>query len=98
MASRNQRVKRRAYEKRVAKRVEVNLVRPRKTLMMVEQPDQTALLTPSACQPCQQDLSQARACRRERAQQFDLPSIALQATEYQVAVKACPCGPRRDAS
>jgi transposase len=64
---------------------------PGKTLMMVEQPDQTVLLTPSQCQHCQQDLSEAKLSRRERVQVFDLPSIGLQVTEYQVEVKACPC-------
>src|SRR6266487_5116486 len=62
-----------------------------KTLMMVEQPDQTILLTPAQCQHCQQDLSTASLSRTERAQMFDLPSVRLQVTEYQVEVKACPC-------
>jgi transposase len=62
-----------------------------KTLMMVEHPDQIILLTPGQCQHCQQDLSQASLCRRERVQMFDVPSLGLQVTEYQVEVKACPC-------
>ncbi len=62
-----------------------------KTLMMVEQPDQTILLTPAQCQHCQQDLSTASLSRTERVQMFDLPSVRLQVTEYQVEVKACPC-------
>src|SRR5437588_10799641 len=41
---------------------------PGRTLMMVEQPDQTILLTP---QQCQQDLSQGWLCRRERVEVFD---------------------------
>jgi transposase len=61
------------------------------TLRMVEQPDQTLLLTPQACHPCQQDLSTASLCRTERVQLFDLPSVRRQVTEYQVEVKACPC-------
>ena len=59
--------------------------------MMVEQPDQTILLTPEQCQQCQQTLSQAWLCRRERVQVFDLPTVHLQVTEYQVEVKVCPC-------
>jgi transposase len=61
------------------------------TLRMVEQADQRVLLTPAQCQHCQQDLAQVRVCRRERGQVFELPSLALQVTEYQVEVKACPC-------
>jgi transposase len=64
---------------------------PGKTLMMVEQPDQTILLTPEQCHQCQQALSQAGLCRRERVQVFDLPTVHLQVTEYQVEVKVCPC-------
>ena len=64
---------------------------PGNTLMMVEQPDQTILLTPPQCHHCQQDLSQAKLSRRERMQVFDLPSVGLLVTEYQVEVKACPC-------
>src|SRR5436305_1308579 len=62
-----------------------------KTLMMVEQPDQRVLLTPEQCQHCQQDLSEAAFCRRERVQVFDLPTVHLQVTEYLLEVKACPC-------
>ena len=62
-----------------------------KTLMMVEQPDQTVLLTPAQCQHSQQDLATASLCRRERVQVFDLPSVCLQVTQYQVEVKACAC-------
>jgi transposase len=61
-----------------------------RTLMMVEQPDQTISLTPAQCQHCQHDLSQASLARRERVQVFDLPTIRVQVTEYQVEVKACP--------
>jgi transposase len=61
------------------------------TLRMVEPPDQTILLTPQECHHCQQDLSTASLCRTERVQMFDLPSVRLQVTEYQVEVKACPC-------
>ena len=64
---------------------------PGRTLMMVEQPDQTIRLTPVQCQHCQHDLPQASLSRRERVQVFDLPAIHLQVTEYQVEVKACPC-------
>jgi transposase len=64
---------------------------PGSTLMMVPQPDHTVLLTPEQCQQCQEDLSQASLCRRERVQVFDLPSVHLQVTEYQVEVKRCPC-------
>ena len=64
--------------------------------MMVEQPDQTIPLTPAQCQHCQHDLSEASLCRRERVQVFDLPSIHLQVTEYQVEVKACPCCPHAE--
>jgi transposase len=62
-----------------------------KTLMMVEHPDHTVLLTPERCEYCQQDLATASLARRERVQQFDLPSVHLQVTEYQVEVKVCPC-------
>src|SRR3989441_5842820 len=62
-----------------------------KTLMMVEQPDQTVLLTAEQCHGCQQDLSEVWACRKERVQVFDLPSVQLQVTEYHVEVKRCPC-------
>jgi transposase len=62
-----------------------------KTLMMVEQPDQTIRLTPQQCKHCQQDLASAPLCRTERVQEFDLPSVRLLVTEYQVEVKACPC-------
>src|SRR6059036_1874926 len=48
---------------------------PGKTLMMVEHPDQTVLLTPHRCEHCQQDLSGASLSRRERVQVFDLPSV-----------------------
>ena len=64
---------------------------PGKTLMMVEHPDQTVLLTPAHCQTCQEDLWAAPLSRRERVQVFDLPSLGLQVTEYQIEVKACPC-------
>jgi transposase len=62
-----------------------------KTLMMVEQPDHVVKLTPERCQHCQQDLAKAPLARTERVQKFDLPSIRLEVTEYQVEVKACPC-------
>lgn len=52
-----------------------------KTLLMVQQPDQTVLLTPEQCHQCHQDLSEALLCRRERVQVFDLPSLGLQVTE-----------------
>jgi transposase len=64
---------------------------PGKTLMMVEHPDQTVLLMPGHCQHCQEDLSAAPLCRRERVQVFDLPNLGLQVTEYQMEVRACPC-------
>ncbi len=64
---------------------------PGRTLMMVQQPDQTVLLTPEHCPQCHQDLSQAWLCRRERVQVFDLPTVELQVTEYDVEVKVCPC-------
>src|SRR5947209_1762097 len=64
---------------------------PGNTLRMVEQPDHTVLLTPHRCEHCHQDLSQASLSRKERVQVFDLPSVRLQVTEYQVEVKACPC-------
>src|SRR5436853_5531365 len=62
-----------------------------RTLLMVQQPDQTILLTPEQCQQCQQDLSEASLCRRERVQVFDLPTVHLQVREYHVEVKRCPC-------
>jgi transposase len=62
-----------------------------KTLMMVERPDKTVLLTPALCHNCQQDLAKAVLSRTERVQMFDVPSIGLEVTEYQVEVKACPC-------
>ncbi len=64
---------------------------PGRTLMMVEQPDQTIQLTPAQCHHCQQNLSEASLCRRERVQVFDLPTLHLQVSEYQVEVKRCPC-------
>jgi transposase len=64
---------------------------PGRTLMMVQEPDQTIQLTPVQCQHCQHDLSEAWLCRRERVQVFDLPTLHLQVTEYHVEVKACPC-------
>ena len=64
---------------------------PGNTLRMVEQPDHTVLLRPHRCEHCHQDLSQASLSRKERVQVFDLPSVRLQVTEYQVEVKACPC-------
>jgi transposase len=60
-------------------------------LMMVEQPDHVVKLTPERCQHCQQDLAEVVPARTERVQKFDLPSIRLEVTEYQVEVKACPC-------
>src|SRR5207247_6676217 len=39
-----------------------------KTLMLVEQADQTVLLTPEQCHGCQQDLSEVSPCRKERVQ------------------------------
>src|SRR5947209_4921513 len=54
---------------------------PGSTLMMVQQPDHTVLLTAEHCQQCQQELSEASLCRRERVQVFDLPSVHLQVTE-----------------
>ncbi len=54
---------------------------PGRTWLMVEQPDQTILLTPEQCQQCHQDLSQGWLCRRERVQVFDLPTVHLQVTE-----------------
>jgi transposase len=62
-----------------------------KTLMMVEHPDQRVLLTAERCHHCQQDLTSASLARTERVQMFDVPSLALEVTEYQVEVKACPC-------
>jgi transposase len=61
------------------------------TLRMVEQPDHTIRLSPQRCEHCQQDLSQASLARSERVQVFDLPSVGLEVTEYQVEVKVCPC-------
>jgi transposase len=61
------------------------------TLRMVERPDHRVLLTPATCHHCQQNLAEAKLCRRERVQVFDVPSLGLQVTEYQVEVKACPC-------
>jgi transposase len=57
---------------------------------MVEQPDHTVRLSPHRCEHCQQDLSAVSLSRRERMQVFDLPSVGLAVTEYQVEVKACP--------
>src|SRR5207237_4975123 len=54
---------------------------PGRTLMMVQEPDQTIQLTPVQCHHCQQDLSQVSLCRRERVQVFDLPTLHLQVTE-----------------
>src|SRR5258708_5922543 len=62
-----------------------------KTLMMVEHPDQTVLLTAEQCHCCQRDISEVSPCRKERVQVFDLPSVHLQVTEYHVEVKTCPC-------
>src|SRR5579859_4461000 len=62
-----------------------------KTLMMVEQPDHVVKLTPERCHHCQQDLAEGQLARTERVQKFDLPSIRMEVTEYQVEVKACPC-------
>jgi transposase len=64
---------------------------PGNTWMLVEQPDQTVLLTPEQCQHCRQDLSQVAHCRRERVQVFDLPTLHLHVTQYHGEVKACPC-------
>jgi transposase len=61
------------------------------TLRMVQQPDRVVRLSPERCEHCQQDLAQASLCRTERVQMFDVPSLGLQVTEYQVEVKACPC-------
>lgn len=61
-----------------------------RTLMMVQTPDQMIPLTATQCQHCQHDLSQASLSRQERVQVFDLPTLHLHVTEYQVAVKACP--------
>ena len=62
-----------------------------KTLLQVEEPDQIILLTPKQCQHCHQDLLTASLARTERVQMFDVPSLNLQVTEYQVQVLACPC-------
>jgi transposase len=62
-----------------------------RTLMMVEHPDQTLLLTPQECQHCHHDLLGVALGRNERVQVVDLPSLHLHVTEYQVEVKACPC-------
>lgn len=64
---------------------------PGKTLLMVDEPDQTIILHPKQCQRCQQDLGEARIIRRERFQMVDLPKLDLQVTEYQTSVKLCPC-------
>jgi hypothetical protein len=49
--------------------------------MMVEQPDQTVLLTPERCEHCQQDLTSASLARKERVQVVDVPSLRLEVTE-----------------
>lgn len=64
---------------------------PGKTLLMVETPDQTIVLSPSQCQRCQQDLAEAPTQRLERFQVMDIPRLALAVTEYQAQVKVCPC-------
>jgi transposase len=51
------------------------------TLMRVEHPDQTVLLTPERCEHCQQDLTSASLSRKERVQVFDSPSVRLEVTE-----------------
>jgi transposase len=63
---------------------------PGKTLMLVEQADQTVRLTVEPCHGCHQDLAEVSLCRTERIQVFDLPRVHLQVTEYHVEVKACP--------
>ncbi len=62
-----------------------------KTLMMVPTPDHLIRLTPPVCQHCQQELAHVSLCRAERVQVFDVPSLELAVTEYQVEVKQCPC-------
>jgi transposase len=72
---------------------------PGRTLMMVQEPDQTIQLTPAHCQHCQHDFSGTSLSRKERVQVFDLPPLHLQVTEYHVEVKACPschCETRAD--
>jgi len=63
---------------------------PGKTLMQVEQADQTVRLTVEQCHGCHQELAEVSLCRTERIQVFDLPRVHLQVTEYHVEVKACP--------
>ena len=60
------------------------------TLKMVSDPHYQEVQSLTSCPHCTHDLSQVPAIDYERRQLFDLPPVAIEATEYQAEIKQCP--------
>lgn len=64
-----------------------------KTLEMTDTPDKTIKLTVDRCPCCGESLKGSTSKRYDTRQEFEVPPIKVQVTEYQAEVKDCPrCG------
>ncbi|GAB4221528.1 MAG: hypothetical protein Kow00102_18590 [Spirochaetota bacterium] len=64
-----------------------------KTLEMTDTPDKTIKLTVDRCPCCGESLKDSISKRYDTRQEFEVPPIKVQVTEYQAEVKDCPgCG------
>jgi len=64
---------------------------PGQTLRLVETPDVVVRHGLERCPECQHDLRSVAVVGMEKRQVFDLPTLHLEVTEYQVERKRCPC-------
>jgi transposase len=66
---------------------------PGSTLRMVDDPDETVICDPAACEDCGTSLADAPVVGIRRHQVFDTPPPPPRphVTEYQVVVRTCPC-------
>lgn len=64
-----------------------------KTLEMTDAPDETIQLSVDTCPCCGESLRGCESKKYDTRQEFDIPPIEVQVTEYQAEVKDCPrCG------
>lgn len=65
---------------------------PGRHLSQRDIPDATTIHTPTTCEGCGNDLSNAEVTGTIRRQVFDLPPVALFCTEHQAQRRRCSCG------
>jgi transposase len=64
-----------------------------RTLLLIDEPDEVVVHSPSQCQACGQTLEQVPASRRERRQVVEIPPVKARVVEHQAEIKCCPsCG------